>query len=111
MNLFDIWASGSCPQDHQKKLEKDGELQHRTSVSVEHITDILEFYLQNTYFLFQGKFFEHIGGAAIESPISPIVASLYMEEFWDQGHKISYASTEDMEKTCEWHICGTRSIR
>ena len=41
----------------------------------------LEFYLKNTYFSFQGQFYEQIEGAAMGSPVSPIVANLYMEYF------------------------------
>ena len=50
-------------------------------MKVEHITSLLEFCLQITYFQFQGNFYEKISGAAMGSPISPIVANLFMEEF------------------------------
>ena len=40
---------------------------------------LLEFYLKNTHFSFQGQFFEQVEGAAMGSPVSPIVAKLYME--------------------------------
>ena len=36
---------------------------------------------QNTYFSFQGQFYEQVVGVAIGSPVSPIVATLYMEYF------------------------------
>ena len=34
---------------------------------------------KNTYFSFQGQFFEQVEGAAMGSPVSPIVANLCME--------------------------------
>ena len=37
------------------------------------IINLLEFCLKNTYFLFQGKFYEQIHGAAMGSPISPLL--------------------------------------
>ena len=65
----------------QRKLELDQQLHLRTNMKVEHITSLLEFCLTTTYFQFQGSFYEQITGAAMGSPISPIVANLFMEEF------------------------------
>ena len=38
-------------------------------------------YLHNTYFSFQNKFYEQVEGATMGTPVSPIVANLYMEHF------------------------------
>ena len=65
----------------KKLLEEDPELHKRTSLSVKNITSLLEFCLTSTYFIFQGRYFEQQDGASMGSPISPIVANLYMEEF------------------------------
>ena len=61
--------------------KEDQELQHRTPMSVDNIIGLLEFCLNSTYFMFQGKYFEQVEGASMGSPISPIVANLYMENF------------------------------
>ena len=58
-----------------KLLEEDGELQQRTSMSVSHITCLLEFCLKSTYFTFQDRYYEQQGEAAMVSPISLIVAT------------------------------------
>ena len=63
------------------RLELIQELHSRTTMKVEHIISLLEFCLKTTYFQFQGKFYEQIQGAAMGSPISPIVANLFMEDF------------------------------
>ena len=65
----------------KKLLEEDPGLQSRTSMSTQHIMDLLEFCLRNTYFIFRGKFYEQVEGAAMGSPISPIVPNLFMESF------------------------------
>ena len=65
----------------EKLLKEDTGLQKRTSMSTKHINDILEFCLRSTYFTYRGKFYEQVEGAAMSSPISPIVANLYMESF------------------------------
>ena len=41
--------------------------------------------LRSTYFTFQKEFYEQIEGVAMGSPLSPIVANLYMERFERQA--------------------------
>ena len=53
-------------------LTKDQGLQNRTSMTVQQIIYLLEFCLKNTYFVFQGKYYEQLEGATMGSPISPI---------------------------------------
>ena len=36
--------------------------------------------LKSTYFSFQGRFYQQLEGAAMGSPISPIIANLFMED-------------------------------
>ena len=65
----------------KKLLDEDQDLHKRTTMSTKHIMDLLEFCLRSTYFIHKGKFFEQVEGAAMGSPISPIVANLFMENF------------------------------
>ena len=60
-------------------LEKDHTLEDRTVMAVSDIILLLEFCLRNTYFSFQDQFYEQVEGAAMGSPVSPIVANPYME--------------------------------
>ena len=62
-------------------LEKDEKLNDRMVLSVQNIIELLGFSLHNTYFSFQNKFCEQIEGAAMGSPVSLIVANLFMEDF------------------------------
>ena len=65
----------------RQRLEEDSELNQRTSLSIDDIISLLEFCITSTYFSFQGKFYEQVEGAAMGSPLSPIVANIYMETF------------------------------
>ena len=65
----------------KQRLEEDQELNQRTSLSIDNITCLLEFCITSTYFSFQGKFYEQVEDAAMGSPLSPIIANLYMESF------------------------------
>ena len=60
-------------------MVKDPTLKDRTVIGIDDIILLLEFCLKNTYFSFQGQFLEQVEGAAMGSPVSPIVANLYME--------------------------------
>ena len=62
-------------------LEQDDTLCTRTVLSVQNIIGLLGFCLHNTYFSFWNKFYEQVEGVAMGSPVSPIVANLYMKHF------------------------------
>ena len=62
-------------------LEHDETLNNRTGLSGQHIIELFGFCLHNTYFAFQNRFYEQVEGMAMGSPVSPIVANLYMEHF------------------------------
>ena len=65
----------------KKKLEQDTKLYQRTSMSIRNILELLEFCLCNSYFLLKGQFYEQTQGAAMGSPVSPVVVNLYVEFF------------------------------
>ena len=65
----------------KQRLTQDPTLPQRTQMSIPQIVTLLEFCLKNTYFLFQGKYYEEVHGAGRGSSISPLIANLFMEEF------------------------------
>ena len=83
----------------KKRLEEDGELQKRTSMSVQHFISLLEFCLRHTYLTFQDRLYEQQEGAAMGSPISPIVANLFMEDF-EEGHRVITRTSMFLEELC-----------
>ena len=64
----------------KRQLEEDTDLKSRTNMTIKQICCLLEFCLKNTYLKFNGEFYEQREGAAMGSPISPIVANLFMED-------------------------------
>ena len=65
----------------EEKLTNDKDLPQRTSMNTRHIIRLLEFCLRSTHFVFQGQHYEQVEGAAMGSPLSPIIANIYMEHF------------------------------
>ena len=65
----------------EDKLNEDKDLPQRTGMNTRHIIRLLEFCLRSTYFVFQGQYYEQTEGAAMGSPLSPIIANIYMEHF------------------------------
>ena len=62
-------------------LEKDPTIKDSTVLTVNDIIQLLEFCLKNMYFSCQDQFYEQVGDVAMGSPVSPILANLYMEYF------------------------------
>ena len=62
-------------------LAQDTSLWDRTLLLVQNIIELFGFCLHNTYFSFQNKIYEQVEGVAMGSPLSLIVANLYMENF------------------------------
>ena len=65
----------------QQQLANDKDLQQRTTLSIKHIISLLKFCLRNTCFVFQGQYHEQVERAAMGSPLSAIVANIFMEKF------------------------------
>ena len=65
----------------KQKLQQDPLLTQRTNMYIPQIVTLLMFCLKNTYFLFQGMYYEQVHGTAMGFPISPLIPNLFMEEF------------------------------
>jgi len=76
----------------QERLEGDTELHTRTRLTVEDIMDLLKFIVTTTYFSFRGVIYQQMFGAAMGSPVSPLLANLFME--WLEKQAIATALVE-----------------
>nr|XP_054761192.1 uncharacterized protein LOC129267568 [Lytechinus pictus] len=80
-SLFtNVPIEGAC-RVARERLTADNQLASRTSLTPEEISSLLEFVLKSTYFLYNGKFYEQTEGAAMGSPVSAVIANMYMEAF------------------------------
>ena len=64
-----------------RKLEADPCLANRTTLTPTQIADLLDFVLRSTYFQYDGLIYEQQEGAVMGSPVSAVIANLYMEDF------------------------------
>ena len=67
------------------KLENDPGLADCTNLTPTQIAELLNFVLRSTYFQYNGSIYEQKDGAAMGSPVSAVIANLYMEEFEEQA--------------------------
>ena len=68
-----------------QKLENGPGLADRTTLTPALIADLLTFVLRSTYFQYNGSINEQKEGAAMGSPVSALIANLYMENFEEQA--------------------------
>ncbi|KAL9967396.1 hypothetical protein ACROYT_G025613 [Oculina patagonica] len=84
-SLFTNVPIDGAVQAALRKLENDPSLADRTTLTPSKITDLLNFVLRSTYFQYNGSIYEQRKGAAMGSPVSAVVANLYMENFEEQA--------------------------
>ena len=65
----------------REKLLEDTNLHERTQLSVVEIVDLLKLCLSTTCFQWRDDFYEQTSGAAMGSPLSPVLANIFMEHF------------------------------
>ena len=68
-----------------RKLENDPGLPDRTNLTPTQIADLLNFILRSTYFQYNGSIYEQKDGAAMGSPVSAVIANIFMEDFEERA--------------------------
>ena len=84
-SLFTNVPIDAAVQAALQKLEDDPSLADRTTLTPVQIADLLTFILRSTYFQYNGSIYEQKDGAAMGSPVSAVIANLYMESFEEQA--------------------------
>ena len=78
-SLFTNVPIGEAVDIIRARLEEDESLGERTPLLLGRVAELLQLCLRSTYFSFNGEFYEQREGAAMGSPVSAVVANLYME--------------------------------
>ena len=63
----------------EERLRQDNTLADRTCMDVETISSLLRFCLTSTSFQYGGKHFKQVDGVAMGSPVSSVIADIFME--------------------------------
>ena len=70
-------------------LRDDDSLEDKTAIPAVEICRLTELCLRSTYFQFQDLFYKQKDGAAMGSPLSQVVANLYMEAFENRALQLA----------------------
>ena len=84
-SLFTNVPIKGAVQSALRKLESDPDLADRTTLTPNQIADLLDFVLRSTYLQYNGSIYEQRDSAAMGSPVSAVIANLYMEICGEQA--------------------------
>ena len=90
-------------------MMSDETLKEWSQIPARNICELIELCLKSTYFRFQDAFYEQVDGAAMASPLSPIVANIYVYGgFWEESSGISTTTSQNMaivdDTLCSGHM-------
>ena len=104
--LFTNVPTDEAAEVIQRKLMEEGDLVEMTSLSLERITELLQLCLKSVYFSYNGGFYEQRQRVAMGSPVSAVVANLYMEFF----EKLGLESAPARHRLWKWYVDDTCCI-
>ena len=85
VSLFTNTPINLALQFIRELLEGDTKLHTRTRLTVEDIMDLFKFIVTTAYFSFRGVIYQQMFGATMGSPVSPLLANLFMEWLEEQA--------------------------
>ncbi|KAI8516450.1 hypothetical protein Bbelb_050310 [Branchiostoma belcheri] len=79
------------------KLQRDTVIMVKTKLSPQQVTELQRLCLKTTYFKYEGKFSSQVEGAAMGSPVSPIVANLFINPEADQEELLLHPNLAELK--------------
>ena len=79
-SLFTCIPSREAFEAVRKHLQQDNSLHTRTKFNLDKVCNLLHFAFKTTYFKYDEVFYRQKQGYAIGSPVSPVLANVYMEK-------------------------------
>ena len=105
-SLFTNVPTGEAVKVIQAKLREDDDLAGRTPLPSDRVAELLDMCLRSTYFSYGGEFYEQREGATMGSPVSAVVANLYMEFF----EELALESAPYRPRLWKWYVDDTCCI-
>ena len=99
-NLFTQVHIDEALRGTEEKLAGDQSLIERTRIPAPQLLELVELCLRSSYFQFQDSILEQVDGTAMGSPLSPVIANLYMVSLDRRHHS---------NQTCGFAMCMTPS--
>ena len=86
----------------ERRLRDDDSLADRTGMDASTVFALLKFGLTSTSFQYEETHYKQLDGVAMGSPVSPVIADIFMENFEDRtfATKPGSRSTPCLEEIC-----------
>ena len=85
VSLFTKVPTPKALAEVRKRLENDKTLADRTTIPIDNIMELTAFCINTTTFQLNDSYYQQKDGMAMGSPLSPVMANIYMEHFEEQA--------------------------
>ena len=103
-SLFTNVPTGEAVEVIWDKLKEDKDLAERTPLSPDRVAELLGLCLRSTYFCYGGEFYEQREGVTMGSPVSAVMANLYVEFFEELALESAPSRVPSSTHLWKWYV-------